>query len=77
MVTLQGVCVSSETPHDKQTQYACKTCGQGRHRGCPLIASHYSVERPDSSVLRGVCKQRGRATRRDGYRSVEDIITYS
>jgi hypothetical protein len=43
----------------------------------PLIASHYSAERPDSSVLRGACEQRGRATRRDDYRSVEDIITYS
>jgi hypothetical protein len=42
-----------------------------------LIASHYSVERPDSSVLRGACEQRGRATRRDDYRSVEDIISYS
>jgi hypothetical protein len=44
---------------------------------CPLIASHYSAERLDSSVLRGACEQRGRATRRDGYRSVEDIISYS
>jgi hypothetical protein len=44
---------------------------------CPLIASHYSAERPDSSVLRGACEQRGRATRRDGYHSVEDIISYS
>jgi hypothetical protein len=44
---------------------------------CPLIASHYSVERPDSSVLSGTCEQRGRATRRDGYRSVGDIISYS
>jgi hypothetical protein len=42
-----------------------------------LIASHYSAERPDSSVLRGACEQRGRATRRDGYRSVEDFISYS
>jgi hypothetical protein len=44
---------------------------------CPLIASRYSVERPDSLVLRGACEQRGRATRRDSYRSVEDIISYS
>jgi hypothetical protein len=44
---------------------------------CSLIASHYSAERPDSSVLRGACEQRGRATRRDDYRSVEDIISYS
>jgi hypothetical protein len=41
------------------------------------MASHYSTERPDSLVLRGACEQRGRATRRDGYRSVEDIISYS
>jgi hypothetical protein len=44
---------------------------------CPLIASHYSAERPDSSVLRGACEQRGRATICDGYCSVEDIISYS
>jgi hypothetical protein len=44
---------------------------------CPLIASHYSAERLDSSVLRGACEQRGRATRRDGYHSVEGIISYS
>jgi hypothetical protein len=44
---------------------------------CPLIASHYSAERPDSSVLRGACEQCGRATRRDDYRSIEDIISYS
>jgi hypothetical protein len=44
---------------------------------CPLIASHYSAERPDSSVLRDACEQRGRATIRDDFRSVEDIISYS
>jgi hypothetical protein len=44
---------------------------------CPLIASHYGAERPDRSVLRGACEQRGRTIRRDGYRSVEDIINYS
>jgi hypothetical protein len=44
---------------------------------CPLIASHYGVERPDRSVLRGACEQRGRTTRRDSYRSVEVIISYS
>jgi hypothetical protein len=44
---------------------------------CPLIASHYSAERPDSSVLRCACEQRVRAIRRDDYRSVEDIISYS
>jgi hypothetical protein len=30
MVTLRGVCASSEAPHDKQTKCVCKTCGQGR-----------------------------------------------
>jgi hypothetical protein len=44
---------------------------------CPLIASYYSAERPDGSVLRGACEQRGRTTRRDGYHSVEGIISYS
>jgi hypothetical protein len=44
---------------------------------CPLIASHYGVERPDRSELRDACEQRGRTTRRDGYRNVEDIISYS
>jgi hypothetical protein len=44
---------------------------------CPFIASRYNAERPDSSVLRDACEQRGKATRRDGYRSVEDIISYS
>jgi hypothetical protein len=44
---------------------------------CPLIASHYGAERPDRSVLRGACEQRGRTTRRDGYRSIEGIISYS
>jgi hypothetical protein len=44
---------------------------------CPLIASHYGAERPDRSVLRGTCEQRGRITRRDDYRSVEGIISYS
>ncbi len=44
---------------------------------CPLVASRYSAERPDRSVLRGACEQRGRTTRRDGYRSVEGIISYS
>jgi hypothetical protein len=44
---------------------------------CPLIASYYSAERSDRSVLRGACEQRGRTTRRDGYRSIEDIISYS
>jgi hypothetical protein len=44
---------------------------------CPLIASHYGAERPDISVLRGACEQRGRTTRHDGYRSVEGIISYS
>jgi hypothetical protein len=43
----------------------------------PLKASHYSAERPDSLVLRGACEQHGRTTRRDGYRSVEGIISYS
>jgi hypothetical protein len=33
MVTLRGVCVSSETLHDKLTPCACKTCG-GRHIKC-------------------------------------------
>jgi hypothetical protein len=44
---------------------------------CPLIAGCYGAERPDRSALRGACEQRGRTTRRDGYRSVEDIISYS
>jgi hypothetical protein len=44
---------------------------------CPTIASHYGVERPDRSVLRGACEQHGRTTRRDGYCSVEGIISYS
>jgi hypothetical protein len=44
---------------------------------CPLIASHYNAERPDSSMLRGACEQRGRTSRRDGNRSVEDIISYT
>jgi hypothetical protein len=44
---------------------------------CPLIASHYGAERLDRSVLRGACEQRGRTTKRDGYRSIEDIISYS
>jgi hypothetical protein len=44
---------------------------------CPLITSHYGVERPDRSVLCGACEQRGRTTRRDNYRSVEGIISYS
>jgi hypothetical protein len=44
---------------------------------CPLIASHYGAERPDRSVLRGACEQRGRTTGRYGYRSVEGIISYS
>jgi hypothetical protein len=44
---------------------------------CPLVASHYGVERPDRLVLRGACEQRGRTTRRDGYRSIEGIISYS
>jgi hypothetical protein len=43
----------------------------------PLIASRYGAERPDRSVLRGACEQRGRTTRRDGYRSVEGIISCS
>jgi hypothetical protein len=41
------------------------------------IASHYGVEWPDRSVLRGACEQHGRTTRRDGYRRIEDIISYS
>jgi hypothetical protein len=44
---------------------------------CPLIASHYGAERPDRSVLRGAYEQRGRTTRRNGYRSIEGIISYS
>jgi hypothetical protein len=44
---------------------------------CPLVASHYGAERPDRSVLRGVCEQRGRITRRDGNRGVDGIISYS
>jgi hypothetical protein len=44
---------------------------------CPLIASHYSAERPDRSVLHDACEQHGRTTRCDGYRSVEGIISYS
>jgi hypothetical protein len=44
---------------------------------CPLIANHYGAERPDRLVLRGACEQHGRTTRRDGYRSVEGIISYS
>jgi hypothetical protein len=43
----------------------------------PLIASHYGAERPDRSVLRGACEQRGRTTRCDDYRSVKGIISYS
>jgi hypothetical protein len=51
MVTLWGVCVSSETPHDKQTSCTCKTCGQGRLQGCnsaaptrcPYTADRYST----------------------------------
>jgi hypothetical protein len=44
---------------------------------CPPIASHYGAERSDRLVLRGACEQHGRTTRRDGYRSVEGIISYS
>jgi hypothetical protein len=44
---------------------------------CPPIASHYGAERPDRSVLHGACEQHGRTTRRDGYRSIEGIISYS
>jgi hypothetical protein len=44
---------------------------------CPLVASHYSAEQPNRSVLRGACEQHGRTTRRDGYRSVEGIISHS
>jgi hypothetical protein len=44
---------------------------------CPLIASRYGAERPNRSVLRGACEQRGRTTTRDGYRSIEGIINYS
>jgi hypothetical protein len=44
---------------------------------CPPIASHYDAERPDRSVLHGACEQHGRITRRDDYRSVEGIISYS
>jgi hypothetical protein len=51
MVTLRGVCTSSETPHDKQTPCAYKTCGQGRLQDCnsaastrcPYTADHYST----------------------------------
>jgi hypothetical protein len=51
MVTLRGVCASSEAPHDKQTPCACKTCGQGRLQGynstastrCPYTADRYSA----------------------------------
>jgi hypothetical protein len=51
MVTLRGVCASSETPHDKQTPCACKMCGQGRLQGCNsaaptrclYTAGHYSA----------------------------------
>jgi hypothetical protein len=50
-VILRGVCASSETPHDKQTPCACKTCGQGRLQGCnsasptrcPYTADRYSA----------------------------------
>jgi hypothetical protein len=38
MVTLRGVCASSEMPHNKQTPCACKTCGQGRLQGCNSAA---------------------------------------
>jgi hypothetical protein len=56
--------------------------GVGRHVRaappcCPLIAGYYGVERPDRSALRGACEQRGKTTRRDSYRSVEGIISYS
>jgi hypothetical protein len=34
-----GMCASSETPHDKQTPCACKTCGQRRLQGCNSAAS--------------------------------------
>jgi hypothetical protein len=44
---------------------------------CPLIVGCYGAERPGRSALRGACEQRGRTTRRDGYRSVEGIISYS
>jgi hypothetical protein len=44
---------------------------------CPLIAGYYGAERPDRSVLHDACEQRGRTTRRDGYRSAEGIISYS
>jgi hypothetical protein len=61
---------------------ATRLLGVGRHVRaappcCPPIASHYGVERPDRSVLHGACEQYGRTTRRDNYRSVEDIISYS
>jgi hypothetical protein len=44
---------------------------------CPLIVGYYGAERPDRSTLHGACEQRGRTTRRDGYRSAEGIISYS
>jgi hypothetical protein len=79
MITLRGVCASSEVSHDKQAPCACKTCGQGRLQGyssaastrCPYTADHYK------SVLLGACEQGGRTIRRDSYRSVEGIISYS
>jgi hypothetical protein len=48
MVTLRGVCTSSEAPHDKRTPCACKTCGQGRLQGCngaALTRSPYTADR--------------------------------
>jgi hypothetical protein len=44
---------------------------------CPLKAGYYGAERPNRSALHDACEQRGRTTKRDGYRSAEGIISYS
>jgi hypothetical protein len=70
-VLLWEVCAPSETPNDKQTPCAYKTCGQGRLQGCssvaptrcPYTADCYSVGQPDSSVSCGVCIPRRPAAR--------------
>jgi hypothetical protein len=48
MITFQGVCASSEAPHDKQAPCVCKTCGQGRLQGyCSAAPTHcpYTADR--------------------------------
>jgi hypothetical protein len=80
---LQPCSADSLPIHRRPLQYrVTRWLGVGQHVRavppyCPPIASHYGAERPDRSVLHRACKQHGRTTRRDAYRSVEGIISYS